>query len=120
MNTRGIRGATTVSENTKQAIINETKALILEMLTLNDIDKENIVSIFFSVTQDLDAVFPAAAARELDLIHTPLLCLNEINVPNSLKKCIRVLIHANSPLKQSEIKHVYLNEATSLRPEFAR
>ena len=78
---------------------------------------EDIASIFFSVTKDLDAEFPAVAARQLGLSHTPLLCLNEIDVPASLQKCVRILCHVNTPTPQSDIRHIYLKEAKSLRPD---
>ena len=117
---RGIRGATTVHINEKEHIIEETKILIHKMLTLNTIDQADIASIFFSVTHDLDAVFPAEAARELDLSYTPLLCLNEIKIEGSIQKCVRILMHVNSDVLQKNIKHVYLNEAVSLMPEFAQ
>ena len=116
---RGIRGATTVHTNTKASILEETKILISHMLKLNHVNKEDIASIFFSVTRDLDSAFPAQAARELELTYTPLLCLNEINNPEGLTKCIRILMHVNSDIKQKDIHPVYLNEAVSLRPEFA-
>ena len=117
---RGIRGATTVTENTKQAIIDATRTLIDSIMRSNEVEIDDIASIFFSVTHDLDAVFPAAAARELDMGFTPLLCLNEINIPNSLPKCIRILMHANTDKNQKDMTHVYLNDAVSLRPEFAQ
>mgnify|MGYP001173282359 CR=1 FL=1 len=119
MSIRGIRGATTVEENSKDVILNETKKLIHKIIEKNNIQKEDIASIFFSLTHDLDSTFPAAAARELKLTYTPLLCFNEIAVPGSLEKCIRILMHVNLETPQEEIKHVYLNKAISLRPEFA-
>lgn len=118
MTVRGIRGATSVTENTKESILKETKRLINQMMDVNNIAIEDIASIFFSVTQDLNAVFPAVAARELDMVNTPLLCLNEVNVPDSLKYCIRILMHVNDDRPQIDMKHVYLNEAIRLRPEF--
>jgi len=117
---RGIRGATTTTENTREAILIDTKALLSEMIATNEIQVEDIASIFFSVTKDLDAEFPAAAAREMGLQYTPLLCLNEISVPGRLEKCIRVLIHVNTPKKQNEIQHIYLKQATVLRPDHTR
>ena len=117
---RGIRGATTVEQNNKEDIINETTTLINQIIKLNKINQDDIASIFFSVTKDLDSTFPAAAARELKLNYTPLLCLNEIDIPGSLSKCIRILMHINSDLQQNQMQHVYLNDATTLRPEFAR
>jgi chorismate mutase len=119
MSIRGIRGATTVEENSKDTILEETKNLINQILEKNTINKQDIASIFFSVTHDLDSTFPAAAARELNLTYTPLLCLNEIAVKGSLEKCIRILMHVNLETPQENIKHIYLNKAICLRPEFA-
>ena len=114
---RGVRGATIAEENTKESIIDATKELLADIIKENDIKIEDIASIFFSVTKDLDAEFPAVAARQLGLSHTPLLCLNEIDVPASLQKCVRILCHVNTPTPQSDIRHIYLKEAKSLRPD---
>lgn len=115
MGLRGIRGATTVSDNTKEEIISATKELLQEIAKANQLDIEEIASIFFSVTKDLNAEFPAVAARELGWNDTPLLCAYEIDVPGSLFKCIRVLLHVNTEKSQKEMKHIYLREAVNLR-----
>ena len=120
MTVRGIRGAITVSENTINDIIEDTKVLLTKMIAENDIDQTEIVSIFFSITKDLNATCPAKAARELGLHDTPLLCLNELDVPNSLEKVIRILMHVNSLKKQTEMKHIYLKEAIKLRPDLSK
>lgn len=112
---RGIRGATTVSHNKKEEIIAATKALLSEIAGSNQLKVEEIASIIFSVTRELDAEFPAVAARELGWEETPLLCSKEIDVPGSLPKCIRVLLHVNTQKQQSEMKHVYLKDAVKLR-----
>ncbi len=114
---RGVRGAITVQENSKDAIVSATKDLLLALIQQNDLHVPDLASIFFSVTEDLTAAFPALAARELGLKDTPLLCLTEIPVPGSLPFCIRVLIHVNTPKLQSEMVPVYLKEAISLRPD---
>lgn len=116
---RGIRGAITVSENSKPEILSATQELLQKMIQQNTLDISEIASIFFTVTEDLDAEFPAAAARELGFEDTPLLCAREIPVPGSLPKCIRVLIHYNTNKSQKEIKHVYLKQAVTLRPDKA-
>ncbi|RAP38137.1 chorismate mutase [Candidatus Marinamargulisbacteria bacterium SCGC AAA071-K20] len=116
---RGLRGATTVKTNAQEDILKGTKELLGVLFENNDITVEDIASIFFSVTKDLDAVFPAKAAREMGLVHTPMLCLNEINVSDSVNFCIRILLHVNSEKKQSDFKPIYLNDAIKLRPEFA-
>ena len=120
MTVRGIRGAITVSENEIKDIIEDTKTLLTKMITDNEIDETEIVSVFFSTTKDLNATFPAKAARELGLHDTPLLCLNELDVPNSLEKVIRILMHVNSLKKQTEMKHIYLKDAIKLRPDLSK
>ena len=114
---RGIRGAITVKENTKKDILADTKELLLILKKSNDFNIEDIVSIFFSTTLDLDSAFPAAAARELGWSEVPLFGMQEANVHNGLKKCIRILIQINCEKKQSEIKHCYLREAKNLRKD---
>ena len=115
MQIRGIRGATTARQNAKEDIIEATKELLLEVVKRNQLNVDDIASIIFTTTLDLNAEFPAAAARELGWRETALLCTHEINVPESLSHCIRVLLHINSEKKQSEIQHVYLHGAVNLR-----
>ncbi len=117
MSTRGVRGATSVTENTKDEIVSRTEELIRVMLKKNSINVEDIASAIFSVTDDVNAEFPAVAARKLGWIYTPLLCTREIPVKGGLQGCIRVLLHVNSSLRQDEIKHIYLYEAKKLRPD---
>ncbi len=119
MHIRGIRGATVVESNTKDAILNETKVLLQRILEDNKIETDSIATIFFSVTNDLNAAFPATAAREMGFTHTPMLCFNEIDVPGSLRQCIRILVQVNSEKSQREMKSIYLKEATVLRPDHA-
>ena len=115
MQIRGIRGATTVKNNDKKDILAATKELLSEIVKANQIRIEDIASIIFSATKDLDAEFPAVAAREIGWNETPLLCTKEIEVPGGLEKCIRVLILVNSDKTQKEIKNIYLKEAVNLR-----
>jgi len=114
---RGVRGASTVESNNLPDILNETEALLGALLDKNACNKDDIASIFFSVTKDLDATFPAKAARKMGLLYTPLLCLNEIDVPNSLQKCIRILIHINTDKSQKDMIPIYLKGADVLRPD---
>ena len=114
---RGIRGAISVSRNTKSEIIQATRRLLSRMVAANRIDVEEIASAIFSVTCDLDKEFPAIAARRLGWVYTPLLCTYEIDVEGGLPMCIRVLIHVNTEKKQKEMKHVYLGKARTLRPD---
>jgi len=119
MQVRAIRGAITVPENTKDAILEGTRELLNEIINRNNIKQDDIISIIFSMTNDLNAVFPAVAARELGLTDVPLMCSNELDVPGSLKSCIRVLLHLNTDKANSEMKHVYLRNAVVLRPDLA-
>lgn len=115
---RGIRGATTASENTREAVLEATRELLQEVLRVNEItDPEDIASILFTTTPDLTATFPAEAAREIGLQLVPLLCASEIAVPGRLQKCVRVLLHVNTTKSLQDIVHVYLRDAKSLRPD---
>jgi chorismate mutase len=125
---RGIRGATTVTENTPAAIFDATKELLVEMLEQNsvcqrasaptELELEPLCSIIFTVTPDLNAAFPAEAARNgLNMKFVPLLNALEIPVPGRLQRAIRVMMHINTDKKQQEIKHVYLRDAVVLRPD---
>lgn len=112
-----IRGAITVSENTEQSILDASKEMLLEIEKKNDIIKENVVSMIFTSTDDLDMVAPSKAARELGYLNTGLLNFNELHVEDSLTMCIRVLIFYNSEDQQSDANHVYLKDAIKLRPD---
>lgn len=115
MSLRGIRGATSVTTNTKAEVISATKELLSALVKENDLQIDEIASVLFSTTSDLTAEFPAVAARELGWNETALLCMREIDVPGSLANCIRVLIHYNTEQKQKEMKNIYLREAVHLR-----
>ena len=114
---RGIRGAITVEQNDAAGIMAAVKELLLTMINVNQIQVEDIASIIFSTTSDLDAAFPAKAARDLGWTNVPLLDLQQMQVPGAMKRCIRVLMHVNTKLRQAEIKHIYLREAKELRPD---
>lgn len=115
---RGFRGATTVTENNETEILEETEKLVREMISKNKIAAEDISHVFFSVTDDLNAVFPAKVSRRIEgWKHVPVMCMKEIDVPNSLEKCIRVMLVARTNLKQADVTHVYFNEAVKLRPD---
>ncbi len=117
MSVRGLRGATTVDHNTQTAILNGTRELLETLLADNQIALDDIASIFFSATPDLNAEFPAKAARQMGMMYTPLLCLNEMPIPDSLSRCIRVLILVNTSKSQAELKPVYLRKAVVLRQD---
>lgn len=114
---RAVRGATTIDNNTSEDIIKETKYLLSEIIEKNGIDKADIISIIFSTTKDINATFPAVAAREMGMTDIALMCTNEMEVPGSLEKCIRVLMHINTEKTNKEIKYIYLKKAKSLRPD---
>jgi chorismate mutase len=121
MPVRGIRGAITVDENTHQAVLLSTRELLNSIKDTNpSLESEDIASILFTVTEDLNCAYPARAAREMGWDLVPLMCALEIPVPGSLPKCIRVLIHWNTPLDQSQINHVYLRDAVKLRPDLSK
>lgn len=117
---RGIRGATTVEANTAEAIVSATRELLLALVQANEIDPDQIASIIFTTTRDLNATFPAVAARELGWVHVPLLCAHEMDVPGAPQGVVRVLMHVNTEKSPREIHHVYLRGARVLRPEFGQ
>jgi len=115
---RGIRGATTVSADDPELILEATRELLEAILQQNEaMDPEDVASALFTVTDDLASTFPAQGARQMGWGLVPMLCACEIPVPNSLPRVIRVLVHWNTELRQNEITHVYLREAVKLRPD---
>lgn len=114
---RAIRGAITVEANEENEILDMTYELLQIMTEKNGISKEDIISVIFSVTADLDAAFPAVAARRLGWTEIALMSTYEINVPGSLQKCIRVLMHINTEKSNGELKYIYLKDARKLRPD---
>ncbi|SHN19549.1 chorismate mutase [Gracilibacillus kekensis] len=115
---RGIRGATTVSNNEAEEIIEHTKIMIEQMAKKNNVEPDSIASVIISVTADLNATFPAKALRLIDgWKYVPVMCMPEIDVPNSLPLCIRVMMTVNTSRSQKDIEHIYLNEAIKLRPD---
>ncbi len=114
---RGIRGAIDLEENSRDCILKATKELLSKMLEKNQVDIDDIASIFFTATDDLNAEFPAYAARQMGLSKVPLLCAREIHVPSGMKSLIRILIHVNTEKTQEQIKHQYLGETAHLRPD---
>ncbi|MCY4519441.1 MAG: chorismate mutase [Caldilineaceae bacterium] len=114
---RGVRGATTVVENEAREILAATRQLLALMIRLNGIESVDVASGVFTTTVDLNAVFPATAARQLGWMSVPLLCGHEMEVPDSLPRCVRILLHWNTDRGQDEIHHVYLKEAVQLRPD---
>jgi chorismate mutase len=117
---RGIRGATTVEHNDREEILAATTELLELLISRNDLHPEDVASVIFTVTDDLDAEFPALAARFLGWTEVALMCTREIPVPGSLEKCIRILLHVNTTRSAAEIQHVYIRKAVNLRPTFSQ
>jgi chorismate mutase len=117
---RGVRGATTVESNAREEILEESRKLLALMIRSNDILSEDVASALFTVTRDLNAEYPALAARQLGWINVPLLCGYEIDVPGGLTRCIRVLLHWNTDKPQHDIVHVYIKDARKLRPDLSK
>jgi chorismate mutase len=117
---RGVRGATTVDRNDRAEILTATRQLLALMIHRNSIDKQDVASAVFTVTRDLDAEFPALAARQLGWLEVPMLCGYEVAVPGSLKGCIRVLVHWNTDVAQHDVQHVYIRDAVRLRPDLCK
>ena len=120
MRCQGIRGAITVEENTRPALLEATRELLQEVTRLNGLRVEDIACAIFSTTPDLNAEFPAVAAREMGWDRVALLDSHEMDVPGALPRCLRVLILVNTERGPNEMVHVYLRGAANLRPSLAR
>lgn len=117
---RGIRGATTVEKDEREQVSAAVRELLEAILAANpDLRSADIASAIFTVTDDIASVFPAEAARHMGWEDVPMLCTREIPVPGSLPLCVRVLLHWNTEKTSQEIRHVYLRNAKSLRPDWA-
>ena len=112
-----IRGAITVENNTEDDITQATIELIHEIIKANKIDFEKVISIMFSATRDLTAVYPAKAARKIGINNAALMCSQEMYVENSLEKCIRVCMFYDENKEQKDVKHIYMKKAVVLRPD---
>ena len=116
---RGVRGATTVEENTREAILSATRELLVQMAAANDIHPDDMTSVFFTTTPDLTAEYPAAAARQFGWRAVAMMCGHEMAVPDGLERCIRVLLHWNTDKAVADIRHIYIRGAERLRPDWA-
>ncbi len=116
---RGIRGATTAAANTAEDILEATHELVTALARLNDLQPDEIASAIFTTTPDLNATFPALAAREIGWTEVPLLCGHEMAVPGALDQAVRVLLHVNTDRPASAIRHAFLHGARQLRPAWA-
>ncbi len=115
MQLRAVRGAITIHKDEPAAIVCATEEMLLSLMEKNQIQPQNIVSIFFTTTPDIISEFPAVAARKIGLVDTPLMCAQEIPKPGALPLCIRALLYFYTDLQKSEVKPVYLREAVKLR-----
>ena len=116
---RGVRGATIAEANTAEEILAATRQLLALMIRQNGINEEDVASAIFSTTVDLDAEFPALAARQLGWLSVALMCVHELDVPGSLGRCIRILLHWNTEKTAEQVVHVYIKEAARLRPDLS-
>ena len=116
---RGVRGATTAEANTRAAILEATRDLLQRVIDANGIDSDDVAYAYFSTSPDLQAEFPAVAAREMGWVTVPLICGHDMAVPDSLARCVRLLILWNTEKAQSEIQHLYLREAAGLRRDIS-
>ena len=115
---RGIRGATTVDANTREAILDAARELLGEILRVNNINNDDVASAYFSTPTDLNAEFPAVVARrDFGWTNIALMCGHEMDVPGSLRMCLRIMLHVNTDTPQSDVCHVYLQGAAVLRPD---
>lgn len=115
----GVRGAITVDANTAEAILTATRELLTALLEANQIETDDIGSAIFSTTTDLNAEYPAVAARRMGWQDVAIMCTHEMNVPHGLERCMRVLIMWNTGLSPRDIRHIYLGDAQQLRPDRA-
>lgn len=117
---RGVRGATTIEQNSEQEIVEATTELVAKMVETNRIEPESVAHVLITVTEDITAAFPAKVLRQFDgWVYVPVVCAQEIPVPGSMPRCIRILMTVNTDVEQQEIAHVYLREAVKLRPDLS-
>lgn len=120
MKTRGVRGATTVAANTREAIAEATQELLKAIIEMNGIDEDDVASVLFTTSPDLTAAYPASFAREVGWTRTALMGFQEMDVPGGLGFCLRILVHWNTEKGLDDIVHVYLRGATKLRPDLSQ
>ena len=120
MSCRGIRGAISVDANNPDTIIAATRELLEQIIAANDLQVEDLASVIFTATPDLDAAYPARAAREMGWVTVPLLCMQEMIVTGSLPRCVRVLVLWNTAKPHDQVRHVYLGKARTLRPDLSK
>lgn len=117
MPVRGIRGATVVREDSRDEVIRATRELLQAIMAANEVEVDDVASVIFTTTPDIRSEYPARAARDLGWTHVALLGATEMDVKQGLPRCIRVLLHVNTDRSPSEMKHIYLHEARTLRTD---
>jgi chorismate mutase len=117
---RAIRGATQIAANTREQILDATTELVTEVMTRNELNTDDVISVLFTTTPDLNAEFPALAARKLGFHEVPLLCASEVDVPHALPRVIRLMAHIETGKPRAAIQHVYLRGAIALRLDIAQ
>jgi chorismate mutase len=114
---RGLRGATTVDEDSVAQVTERSQELMRALMAENELDEEDVISVIFTTTPDVTSTFPATAVRAIGFGAVPLLCASEIAVPGSMPRCIRVLLHVQTTRSRAEMHHVYLHGAQGLRDD---
>ena len=114
---RAIRGATTIDADTREQMIERVTALLADMFSRNHVDLDDVISIFFTATEDLQCMFPAEAARTMGLSDIPLMCARELAITGAMPRCVRVMAQVESNHARSSVEHIYHGEARSLRPD---
>lgn len=117
MAVRAVRGATQLEVDEREHLLERVAELITAVLEANDLTRHDLISVLFTVTPDLSSEFPAVAGRQVGLVDVPLICAQEIDVPGSLPRVVRMMLHTETELSRDKIQHVYLHGATALRPD---
>ena len=112
-----LRGAITLERDDRDHLLERVERLLTEMIERNSLSSDDLISILFTATPDIHSVFPAVAARQMGLGDVPLICAQELSIVDSMPLCVRVLMHTNTELTRSELRHVYLEEARTLRDD---
>lgn len=116
-NVLALRGATTLTHDERDHLLERVETLLAEMMSRNGVEHDDLISIFFTATPDVHSVFPAAAARRMGLGDVPLICAQELDIDGAMPRCIRVLMQINTERSRAELRHVYLEDARSLRDD---
>ena len=116
---RAIRGATTLDDDTREQMVERVTTLLADIFSRNHVDLDDVISIFFTATDDLHCMFPAEAARTMGLADIPLMCARELAITGGMPRCVRVMVHVETNQARADIEHIYHGEARSLRPDIS-